>query len=330
MRYFITGATGFIGRRVARQLLEAGHEVIALARRPEAARDLADRGAQVVPGDITDRDSLRGPMAGVDGVFHLAAWYEVGVPDTSMAERINVGGTRAVLEVMRDLGIQRGVYTSTIAVFSDTHGEVVDESYRYDGPHLSEYDRTKWLAHYEVALPMMEAGLPLTIVQPGIVYGPGDHSSVGLALRQYLRRALPVLPQGFTFCLSHVEDSARGHILAMEKGWPGETYIIGGPIYTMVEMFRLCQHITGIPAPRLILPPGMMRLTAALATPLAALLPPTFHPESLRVSAGTTYTASSARAERDLGWRTRPVVEGLRETLAYELRQMGREPDFDA
>ena len=114
-------------------------------------------------------------------------------------------------------------------MFSDTKGAVPDETYRYDGPHLSHYDRTKWIAHYHVAQPNMDEGLPLSIVMPGLVYGPGDTSGMRTALVDLLRGRLPMTPARTAFCWAHVEDTARGHILAMEKGKPGETYIITGP-----------------------------------------------------------------------------------------------------
>jgi nucleoside-diphosphate-sugar epimerase len=133
MNYLVTGATGFIGGRVARQLLAAGHEVIALARTPSKAQELVALGVQVHAGDITDKESLRTPMTGVDGVFHIAAWYKVGTREKSQAETINVGGTRNVLQMMQELGIPKGVYTSTLTVFSDTRGQMVDESYTYVG-----------------------------------------------------------------------------------------------------------------------------------------------------------------------------------------------------
>src|SRR5689334_9661038 len=136
MRYVVTGATGFIGGRVARELVADGHQVVALVRDPARGAELAHRGVALAPGDIMDRESLRAAMRGADGVFHIAAWYKYGLRDSSAAEPTNVQGTRNVLEVMRDLGIAKGVYTSTVAVFSDTHGKLVDETYRYDGPHL--------------------------------------------------------------------------------------------------------------------------------------------------------------------------------------------------
>lgn len=331
MRYFITGATGFIGGQIARQLLAAGHQVVVLARNPEKAGDLARLGAEIRHGDITEPESLREPMRGADGVFHTAGWYEVGVRDTRPAVRINVDGTRNVLAMMRELAIPKGVYTSSCAVFSNTGGKVVDESYRFDGKHLSEYDRTKWVAHYEVAEPMIREGLPLVIVQPGGVYGPADHSSLGDLLRQYLSRTLPIVPLGMGICLSHVEDDARGHILAMDKGQPGQSYILSGPPYRLLDLLRLCQTITGIPLPLMKAPPSLLKLSAVLMRPISRVvsLPALFHPETLRVSAGVTYWGDDAKARRELGWQTRPLDEGLRETLAYELRQMGREARFD-
>jgi nucleoside-diphosphate-sugar epimerase len=328
MKYFVTGATGFIGGNLVRQLIAAGHEVTTLARTPSKANDLVDLGVGVHEGDITDKESLRKPMTGVDGVYHVAAWYKVGARDKSQAERINVGGTRNVCEMMKELGIPKGVYTSTLAVFSDTHGRIVDESYRYDGPHLSEYDRTKWLAHYEVALPLMKQGLPLVIVQPGLVYGPGDASSLHTTLISYLQRRLPMVPQKTAYCWGHVEDTARGHVLAMEKGKPGESYIIAGPAHTVVAALELAEEITGVPTPRLHPTPGIMKLSAALMGIVGAVmpLPELYSAEVLRLSAGVTYYGSNDKARRELGFAPRPLDQGLRETLRYEMRLLGMEP----
>jgi nucleoside-diphosphate-sugar epimerase len=325
VRYFVTGATGFIGGRVVRQLLAAGHQVSGLVRDPGRARDLAELGVVVHAGDITARESLRIPMRGADGVFHLAAWYKIGARDRSQAWSINVEGTRNVLEAMRELGIPRGVYTSTLAVFGDTHGRLVDETYRHDGPWLSEYDRTKWVAHYEVAEPMMRAGLPLVIVQPGMVYGPRDTSLLGGALRRYLRGRLPALVRGAAYCWAHVEDTARGHLLAMEKGRVGQSYVIAGPAHTLIEAFQLAERITGVPAPRLRLAPWAARAAAMAAGVIERLvpLPETYTAEGLRETAGATYIASNAKARRELGFDPRPLEVGLRETLEQEMRALG-------
>lgn len=327
MRYFITGATGFIGGKVAHRLLEAGHEVVALVRTPAKAQALAEAGVILAEGDITDKDSLRQPMRGVDGVFHMAAWYEVGVKN-ERAEQINVAGTRNVLEIMREHGIAQGVYTSTLAVFGNTDGEIPDESHYHDPkqkPFLNEYDRTKWQAHYEVALPMMREGLPLVIVQPGLVYGPGDHSAVHENLRRYLQRKLPMLPEKTAFCWAHVDDIAHAHLLAMQKGQPGESYIIAGEVKTFVEAMQLVEELTGIPAPKMRAAPGVLKALAGLMGGLNAIVPlqGQYHPESLRTIAGVTYLGDNSKARRELGYEPRSLREGLPETLAAEMQALG-------
>ncbi len=317
MKYFITGATGFIGGRVAQQLISAGHEVIALVRAKSKAQELAKLGISLAEGDITDKESMRQPMTGVDGVFHIAAWYKIGSRDKSLAERINVGGTRNVLELMKELNIPKGVYTSTLAVNSDTGGKVVDESYRFKGEHLSEYDRTKSRAHYEVALPMIEAGLPLVIVQPGVTYGPGDTSAIAEVFQQYLAGKLPMVPAKTAYCWAHVEDTARGHIQAMEKGRVGESYFIAGQVCSLFDTLQLAESITGIKAPRIKVSPGMLLGMSSLMSFVEKVLPISgqYSSETLRVSAGATYLGTSAKAERELGFSARPLPEGLRETL---------------
>jgi len=124
--YFLTGATGFVGGALARQLRAAGHDVRALVRTPAKAQDLAAIGVTLHRGDVTDKESMRAPMTGVDGVFHVAGWYKVGICDRAAAVGINIDGTRNVLELKRELRIPKGVYTSTLAVNSDTRGHVVD------------------------------------------------------------------------------------------------------------------------------------------------------------------------------------------------------------
>ena len=319
MRYFVTGATGFIGGRVARQLVESGHEVVALVRDPRRAQHLTDMGAVTVQGDITDKESMRSPMTGVDGVFHVAGWYEVGARDKSLGLKINVEGTRNVLEMMKELGIGKGIYTSTLAVFSDTRGRIVDETYHYDGPHLSEYDRTKWLAHYEVAEPMIKEGLPLVIVQPGVAYGPGDTSSLGRTFRQYLRGRLPSLPKNTAFCWAHVDDIAQAHILAMERGKPGESYIIAGPPLSVEEVFAIAESITGVRAPRIRLQPGILKLMSKVMAVIGALVPvpESYTAEGLRVVAGVTYLGNNEKAKHELGYTPRPLKELMKEERTH-------------
>jgi len=323
MRYFVTGATGFIGGHLARELVKRGHQVSAIVRTPDKANDLRALGIEIHKGDITDRASLVEPMRGADGVFHVAAWYKVGAKDKHVAEEINVEGTRNVLEVMRDLKIPKGVYTSTVAVYSDTHGEAVNESYFYEGEHLSEYDRTKWLAHYRVAMPMMRDGLPLVIVLPGVVYGKDDPSGLGNAMRSYLQGKLPMLPQKTAFAWAHVDDVVQGHILAMERGTIGESYIIAGEVKTYIEAMKLAEKISGVPLTRLSAPPALFLLMSKLAKPFDEWLPDGYSSEGLRVVAGVTYIGSNEKAKQRLGYTPRSLEEGLREVLPYEMDKLG-------
>lgn len=317
MKYFITGATGFIGGRVTRLLIDAGHEVVALVRNPDKAGHLKDLGVLPIAGDITDKKTLLPAMSGVDGVFHIAGRYKVGVRDRGLAQKINVEGTRNVLETMSELGIKKGVYTSTLAINSDTKGQMVDETHMFLGSHLSEYDRTKWLAHYQVAHTLIKQGLPLVIVLPGLVYGPGDTSQIGHAFRKILLGEIPMIIKKNAYCWAHVDDVAAGHILAMEKGKPGESYIIAGPPHTLEEALEIGADITGLKLPRLRVSPGVLKFFSHVTRILGAVfpLPPEYSAESLRVSAGVTYLGSNAKAKRELGYSARSLEEGLRETL---------------
>jgi nucleoside-diphosphate-sugar epimerase len=380
----VTGATGFLGGALARQLIAAGHHVVALVRSPhkaDALRAIGDgtdpgfgaalsdstgpgpgpgRGPggsprlTIVQGDITDRASVRLAMAGaapgpappadaatsasatsasaasvaasdttiVDGVFHCAAWYKIGEADAAAAERTNVDGTRNVLEIMRELRVRKGVYTSTLAIFSDTHGEEKDESYVYDGPFLSVYERTKWRAHYEVALPLIRDGLPLVITQPGAIYGPDDTSGLRGFFRQYLQSQLLAVPAKTGFSWGYIDDVAHGHVLAMEQGRAGETYIVAGPSHTMAEALQFAEQITGIKAPGLRPSPTVMKAAAAVMRLVGGVapLPKALAAETLRTLAGVTYFGSPDKARRELGYAPRPLIEGLRKTLEWETR----------
>jgi nucleoside-diphosphate-sugar epimerase len=324
-RYFVTGATGFLGGELVKQLVGRGHQVSALVRAPEKAPLLKALGVDLHTGDITDRETLRAPMQSADGAFHVAAWYKIGVRlDGLTAERTNVEGTRNVLEIARELRIPRIVYTSTVGVFGDTAGQMVDESHYAHGPFLTLYDRTKWKAHYDVAVPMMRSGLPLIITMPGAIYGPGDTSALHTTLVQLLRGRLFITPRAVTFCWGYVEDTARGLRQAMDAGVPGETYLLTGPPHTFQEAFALAARIAGRRQPPLHPPPLVMRAAGAVAGVLERWdlrLP--YSAEALRLMAGTTWIGSSKKAQEALGFSARPLEEGLRHTIEHELRQLG-------
>lgn len=321
MKYFLTGATGFLGGVLARQLRQAGHEVNASVRDPKKASELQSMGVRLFPGDVTDKESMREAMQGVDGVFHVAGWYKIGARDTSPAEKVNVQGTSNVLELMRDLRIPKGVYTSTVAINSDTHGELKNESYRFTGRHLTEYDRTKAAAH-DIAVRFIAEGLPLVIAMPGAIYGPGDTSGLRRSLIDFLKGKLPMLPTEAGFCWAHVDDTAYGHILAMEKGVPGESYILAGEACTHAEAFQLASHISGKPVPKMV-SPGLFKVMSSLVKPFDSVLPEMYRSESLRALAGVTYWGDNGKAKRFLGYNPRPLTEGLESTLRHEMSLLG-------
>lgn len=316
MKYFVTGATGFVGGALAKKLREAGHDVHASVRLPEKAKELEALSVKLFKGDVTDKESMRAAMTGVDGVYHVAGWYKVGAKDKSGGVQVNINGTRNVLELMRELKIAKGVYTSTLAINSDTKGKLADETYQFSGKHLSEYDRTKAEAH-KIAHEFIEKGLPLVIVQPGLIYGPGDTSSIRDSLLDLFKRRLPMLPRQTAMSWAHIDDIVDGHMLAMEKGKSGESYIICGEKYELYEAYKLAAQTVGVRAP-MAAAPGMMKAMSVLVKPFDAIMPESYTSEGLRVIAGATYIGDNRKAKRVLGYNPRPVSEGWVETVKYE------------
>jgi nucleoside-diphosphate-sugar epimerase len=273
-------------------------------------------GLQLASGDVTRRDSMRFGMRGADVVFHVAAWYTVGVGANARERmrRVNVEGARQTLELAAELGVPKIVHTSTVGVYGNTRGQLVDETYKADGINFeSEYERTKYLAHYEVAVPMQQRGAPVVIACPGLIYGPGDASLWGRVLRLYARRRLPVMigPDN-AVTWAHVGDIAAGHRLAAEKGRPGETYIVAGPALTYQEFFKACERATGLPAPFLWLPSGLARLMSQVLRGVTPGLA-----ELMQNLAGVSYLARADKAKRELGWSPRSVEEGVPETIEW-------------
>ena len=333
MEYFVTGSTGLIGSHVTTELLAAGHDVVALTRSRSNAAHLPGA-ITVVEGDITDKESMRDAMTGVDGVFHIAAWFYVGPGPRNVekAERINVEGTRNVLELMEELEVPKGVYTSTLGVYPPREHEYIDETIEPECPESAVYYRTKWEAHYEVARPMIDDGLPLVIVQPGVVYGPGDKSygSIQGLFRSYLQGDLPMISRGHYTPWDHVGDIADGHLRAMEQGVPGETYIISGKPRDAVDVFECAEEITGVPAPRVVSPKVFRGLASAMAAVERIVTPPEgFEAESLRFFAGVRWPVDNNKATEELGITHRPLEEGLRDYLEWEMDQMEMRGDTE-
>lgn len=320
MRAFVTGATGFIGGHLARKLKERGDEVVALVRSPEKAGSLRDQGCELVEGDLSDESAIRSAVQGSDAVFHVAAMYKVGIPADQRPAmwEANVRGTERVLGAAVDEGVRRIVYVSTVNAFGNTRGEVVDETYRRPvEDFLSCYDETKFRAH-QVALDMMAKGAPILIAQPGGVYGPGDPSDLASLIDQVRtgRLKFKVFPEtGFSF--AHVEDVAEGILLVHDKGRVGETYVLGGQLTTMGEGIDKIARLAGRKPPRFTMPAAMIRASVPLAPLVTRLLrlPPNLR-ELIRAADGVTYWATDAKARRELGYTSRDLDTGLRQTLA--------------
>lgn len=321
MKYFITGATGFLGGEIVRQLAKAGHTIHAIVRNPQKAQWMNELGVKLHKGDVTDKESMREAMTGVDGVFHVAGWYKIVERNKGEAYAVNVQGTKNVLELMRELKIPKGVYTSTCAVFSNTHGKTVDETYRFSGKYATTYERTKGEAH-RIAEDFIKQGLPLVIAQPGMIYGPNDTSAVRASLRDFLKGKLPAIPARSVMRWAHVEDIARAHIAMMETGRSGEAYIISGEKSTTADMFRIANEVSSAKMPTVV-PDGLLLLMSKLARPFDRWLPDTFTSEGLVTIADLSYLADDSKARRELGFSPRPIREGWVETVRHEMKLLG-------
>jgi nucleoside-diphosphate-sugar epimerase len=323
VKVFVTGGTGFIGGEVVRQLRARGDEVVCLVRNPEKGQKVSDLGCRIAAGDLSDERAIREGMAGCDAVIHAAAVYEVGIPvkDRPAMEEANVGGTERVLGAALELKIPKVVYVSTVGI-GQTHGKVVDESFEApEGPFTSCYEQTKWEAH-RVAKRLTGEGLPCVIVQPGGVYGPGDTSSIGELLNQFFAGKLPLLPfPDLGICLAHVEDTAAGIVLALDKGTPGETYIIAGPKATMREAVNVVADVSGRKAPKRALPTPLMKAMIPIGPLVGKMMgqPPNLR-ELISAADGVTFWASNEKAKRDLGFDPRGLEQGFEAMLAAEGR----------
>lgn len=280
----------------------------------------------VVEGDVTAKETMEVAMSDVDGVFHVAGWTYVGVGprEVETAERVNIDGTRNILELMEELNVPKGVYTSSVVIYGSSGGDPIDESYRYDGPHKTVYGRTKWQAHYDVAKPMMADGLPLVTVQPGAAYGPWDKPSGSWrgVFRDYLQGDLPMVPRRFNFPFEYAADTAHSHVLAMERGDPGEEYIVANESYTLVEVFDLAEELTGVPTPRAAPNTVFGVLARIMAGAEHVVAPPDgLEAEALRLFANTDLDVDNSKAKRELGVEHRPFEEGLRDYLEWEMEQ---------
>ncbi len=333
MRVALTGGTGFIGKRVVRMLRERGHEVVCVVRNPDRAGALTELGAQLVKGDILDAASLKQAFGGCEGVIHLAASYELGVVGKRAEEALsqNLSGTRAALEAARDAGAKKIVYTSSIVVYGNTRGQTVAEGWKperiaFPSTHPTFYAMSKARAHYEVAVPLMEAGAPIVIVMPGGVFGPRDHSTFRV-IWALMARGLPVTMGGARYGVVDVEDCAMGHVLALEKGVPGQSYHLVDQTLSLADFARRAGAASGVRAGVVVFPDWLLGLNAWLMGLVERLVPvpDILSSDALRgMRKSLTLSVETTKARAELGWAPRPMDVALREVLADTLKQLGK------
>ena len=317
MKTFLTGATGFIGQRVAKRLRERGDEVVALVRTPSKAIALSKIGCELVEGDLSDEGALQRGVADCDSVFHIAALYKVGIweEECRAMHEANVAGTERVLQAAVDANVGRILYVSTVGYFGNTRGEVVDESFiRTDKDWLTCYDETKYLAH-EIARTFIDRGAPVVIAQPGGVYGPDDPSDLGALIERVRKGWMKVVMMpGVGFSFLHVDDAADGIILVHDKGRVGESYVLGGELSTLGELIKRVAVLSGKKPPTREVPIGVIKRSTRVWRVIAPALGfPSNLAELIKASDGVTYWATDAKARSELGYSPRSLDVGLAE-----------------
>ena len=320
MKTFVTGATGFIGASIVRGLLKDGREVRALVRAGSDTSNLAGLDIELWKGDLLDRDSLRQGLKGCDALYHAAADYRLWTRDPRQMYRINVEGTTAVLEAALENGLSRVVYTSSVGTLGNpgdgTPG--AEDTPVTLADMVGHYKKSKFLAERE-AERFVARGLHLVIVNPSTPVGPLDikPTPTGKIIVDFLRRKMPAfLDTGLNIIA--VEDCARGHILAEQKGRVGEKYILGNTNLTLRDIFALLEGITGLAAPRVRLPYTPILLAAYINEGIARIT----GKEPLIPLAGVQMAAKymffdSTKAVRELGLPQTPVKDALQRAVEW-------------
>lgn len=317
----VTGATGFLGSAVARALLAEGHAVRVMAREGSDKRNLEGLDVEIVPGDLTRPETLGPALAGCTALYHVAADYRLWVRDPDAMYRANVAGSAALIRAAAQAGVQRAVYTSSVAVLGiDKSGKPSDE----DTPvtiddMVGHYKRSKFLAEEAVMKAAKETGLAVVTVNPSTPIGPRDikPTPTGRTIVMAATGRMPAyVDTGLN--LVHVDDCAQGHLLAFAKGRPGERYILGGEDYSLAKMQSAIARMSGQK-------PATISLPVAPLYPLALLMEffarftgkePMLIRDTLRMARKLMFF-SSAKAERELGYSYRPAAEGLADAVAW-------------
>ncbi len=325
MLAFVTGATGFLGSHVARALAEQGAELRLLVRATSDLRNVADLKAERVSGDLRDPGSIEKALSGCEVVFHVAADYRLWVRDPAEMYRSNVEGTRTLLEAARKQGVRRVVYTSSVATMgfgSNGHaaGHLTDEDSSVSlGEMIGHYKRSKFMAE-RVAVEAAKSGIDVVIVNPTTPVGERDvkPTPTGRIVLDFLKKKFPAYVEtGLN--LVDATECARGHIQALEKGKAGERYILGGENLTLKQILDRLAAITGLKSPTVKLPYVFAFATGVVDEMVTGRLmgrEPRATIDAVRMGRKMMFV-SSAKAERELGWRTVPVDGALRRSVEW-------------
>ena len=327
MLAFVTGATGFLGSHVARVLAEQGAQLRLLVRPTSDLRNIDDLNADRVEGDLRDAASIEKALSGCDVVFHVAADYRLWVRDPDEMYRSNVEGTRSLLEAARRQGVRRVVYTSSVATMGFTsnraivnNGKVADEQIPVGiADMIGHYKRSKFMAE-QVAIEATRSGVDVVVVNPTTPIGERDikPTPTGRIVVDFLKRKFPAYVEtGLN--LVDATECARGHVQALEKGRSGERYILGGENLTLKQILDRLAAITGLPSPTVKLP-YIFALAAGvvdeMVTGRVLGREPRVTIDTVRMGRKMMFV-SSAKAERELGWRTVPVDGALRRSVEW-------------
>ena len=316
MTVLVTGGTGVVGGAVARHLVTAGRHVRALSRGEAGDQGLAASGAEPVRGDVLDPESLRAAMDGAETVYHLAGINSFCAADPAPMFRANIEGSRQVVNACLDRGVQRLVYTSSAATLGEQAGTVGDERSPHRGSYLSNYEKSKHLAEQAV-LTTVRPPLEVVMVNPSSVQGPGRATGTGKVILDLVNGKLPAVVHT-RFSIVDIDDCARGHLLAEERGAPGERYVLNGFTLEMEEAVELLGEAVGRPIGVRYAPGAVAMAGAAVMEGVARLKggKPRVCREMVRTMLhGHAYDGS--RATRELGLEYTPAQETVSRLVAW-------------
>jgi dihydroflavonol-4-reductase len=322
----VTGGSGFLGSAVVRSLIARGAHVRVLVRPASPSGNLSGLDCETIVGDLGDQQSLKASLRGIRYLFHVAADYRLWARDPSVMLRVNVEGTRSLMGEALSAGVERIVYTSSVATLrvAGVRGPVDETSMLGSDEAIGAYKRSKVLAERTIEEMILREKLPAVIVNPTTPIGPRDirPTPTGRILLDAARGRIPAfVATGLNF--AHVDDIAEGHVLAFERGRIGERYILGGQNLSLQELLAAVAGLTGRRAPRIKLPRGPLLPLAFGAEAVARFTgkEPLLTVDGLRMSRYQMFF-TSAKAERELGYRSRPYQEGVVDALAW-FRQAG-------